>query len=84
MVSLGDKEKEHGLSCTAFSWVTKPSNIGILGRMTQNRLIHKIKHQSKMDPRIREEKCLINLWKGLSQKFMQSEGEIHLFICKIK
>ena len=56
VVSLGKTEKEHGLSYTAFSRVTKPSDIGLLGGLPQNRLLQKIKGQSKMDPRIQEEK----------------------------
>ena len=54
-------EKEHGLSCTVFSRVTKPSNLDLLGGLSCDRLTQKILSQSKMKPRMKEEKRLEKL-----------------------
>lgn len=36
---LGEVEKEHGLSYTVFSRVTKPSNLGLLGGLSSDRIL---------------------------------------------
>jgi ATP-dependent exoDNAse (exonuclease V) alpha subunit len=58
VVNLGKTEKEHGLTYTAFSRVTKASDIGILGGFPKDRLIDKVAKQAKMKARIREESRL--------------------------
>ena len=55
---LGEVEKEHGLSYTVFSRVTKPSNLGLIGGLSRERLTQKILSQAKMKPRMKEEKRL--------------------------
>ena len=60
-ISLGTREKEHGLMYTAFSRVKKMGNLGILGGMSYARLTKSIQKQSKMAPRIKEEKRLHRL-----------------------
>ena len=59
VVSLGDTEKEHGLTYTAFSRVTKSCDIGIDGGFPRNRLLEKISQQKLMKSRIEEEKYLV-------------------------
>ena len=58
MVNLGKTEKEHGLTYTVLSRVTKASDIGIVGGFPKDRLIDKVSKQSKMKARIAEEKRL--------------------------
>ena len=57
----GEKEKEHGLSYTVFSRVTRPSDLGLLGGLSRDRLLRKISTQSKMKPRIKEERRIDKL-----------------------
>ena len=58
VVNLGKTEKEHGLTYTVLSRVTKASNIGIVGGFPKDRLIDKVAKQAKMKTRIAEEKRL--------------------------
>ena len=58
---LGPTEKEHGLTYTAFSRVTRFSNLGITGGLTFERFTSKIKNHAKVAPRRREETRLRNL-----------------------
>ena len=57
-MNLGKTEKEHGLTYTVLSRVTKASNIGIVGGFPKDRLIDKVAKQAKMKTRIAEEKRL--------------------------
>lgn len=59
VVHLGDKEKEHGLTYTAFSRVTRSSDIGIDDGFPCDRLIEKVQKQHLMSSRINEERFLI-------------------------
>ena len=61
VVSLGEREREHGLTYTAFSRVKKMSNLGILGGLTFNRLTKSVRNQGKMALRMKEEKRLSRL-----------------------
>ena len=61
IVSLGNTEKEHGLTYTAFSRVQRFSDIGITGGITFDRLCNKIRNLKKTNIRIREETRLKNL-----------------------
>ena len=60
-MNLGTSEREHGLTYTAFSRVTKFSNLGILRGITKDRLCRKIKNLKKMGDRIREQERLSRL-----------------------
>ena len=57
-MNLGKTEKEHGLTYTVLSRVTKASDIGIVGGFPKDRLIDKVAKQAKMKARIAEEKRL--------------------------
>ena len=50
VVDLGKTEKEHGLSYTAFSRVTRFNDIGVIGGLSRDRLIGKVRNHSKMTP----------------------------------
>ena len=63
VLSLGDREREHGLSYTAFSRVRRFSSLGILGGISFIRLTDKIRNHSKMEGRIKEERRLRKLCK---------------------
>ena len=56
VLHLGSKEKDHGLTYTAFSRATRFSNVGIYDGFATIRITDKIKQQGKMEGRIREEK----------------------------
>ena len=61
VVNLGTSEREHGLTYTAFSRVTRFSNLGILRGISKDRLCRKIKNLKKMGDRIREQERLSRL-----------------------
>ena len=61
ITDLGDNEKEHGLTYTAFSRVTNFSNFGIINGITLERFTTKIKGQKKVKPRRQEEQRLRRL-----------------------
>ena len=63
VVNLSSKEKEHGLTYTAFSRATKLSDIGLVMGICKDRLCRKVRTHKKMAPRIREEKRLNRLCK---------------------
>ena len=56
VIVLGNTEREHGLTYTAFSRVERASDIGIDGGFPRNRLLEKVKKQRLMKERIKEEK----------------------------
>ena len=56
VIVLGNTEREHGLTYTAFSRVERASDIGIDGGFPSNRLLEKVKKQRLMKERIKEEK----------------------------
>ena len=56
VVVIGNTEREHRLTYTAFSRVTRASDIGIDGGFPRNRLLEKVKKQRLMKERIKEEK----------------------------
>jgi hypothetical protein len=58
IVCLSTKEKEHGLTYTAFSRATVLTNIGIIGGLTRERLCEKILMHAKMKPRKIEDQRL--------------------------
>ena len=58
VVSLGKREREHGLTYTAFSRVRRATDIGIINGFPRDRLLTMIAKQAKMKPRIKEEKRL--------------------------
>ncbi|GFH56392.1 hypothetical protein CTEN210_12868 [Chaetoceros tenuissimus] len=58
VVNLGKTEKEHGLTYTVFSRVTRASDIGIIGGFPKDSLIDKVAKQAKMKARIKEESRL--------------------------
>ena len=60
-VSLGKFEKEHGLSYTAFSRVTRFENFGILDGVTRQRLCEAVKGHKKVEHRVKEEARLREL-----------------------
>jgi hypothetical protein len=51
VISLGDKEAEHGLTYVAFSRARRLHDIVILGDFTETRMITSIKTHAKMKPR---------------------------------
>ena len=55
VLHLGDKEKDHGLTYTAFSRATRFSDVGIYDGVTTARLTDKIRNQGKMESRLKEE-----------------------------
>ena len=61
VADLCDREKEHGLSYTVFSRITKPQDLMIKGGVTCARLCLKIRSNNKMEPRMREERRLDRL-----------------------
>ena len=69
VISLGEKEREHGLTYTAFSRVKKMSNLGILGGMSYARLTKSIRNHVRMPLRVKEEKRLHVLSKA-TMKFL--------------
>ena len=60
-VSLGKFEKEHGLSYTAFSRVTRFENFRILYRLTRDCLCKAVKGNKKVEHRVKEEARLREL-----------------------
>lgn len=68
---LGKKEIEHGLTYTVFSRVRKASNLGIIGGLPQERLTSKVAKHNKMNPRIQEEKRLMQIVKK-TKKFVRT------------
>ena len=63
VVSLTDREREHGLSCVALSRVTNFTNLGIKDTegLSKNRLYTKIRKHPKMSKRLEEENRLQHL-----------------------
>ena len=63
VVSLTDREKEHGLTYVALSRVTKFSNLGIkdIQGLSKNRLCRKIHLHPKMKKRLIEEERLCKI-----------------------
>ena len=63
VVSLADKEREHGLTCVALSRATKFSNLGIkdTAGLYKHRLCTKIRKHPKMTKRLEEESRLRQL-----------------------
>ena len=70
VVSLGSTEREHGITYTAFSRVTKFSNLGILRGISKDRLCTKIKRLKKMGVRIREQERLCRLERNTSNSLI--------------
>ena len=68
VVNLGKTEKEHGLTYTVFSRVTRASDIGIIGGFPKDRLIDKVAKQAKMKARIKEESRLNGIVKRTIQE----------------
>ena len=60
IVSLIDREKEHGLTYVALIWVTKFSNLEIKDKegISKNRLYRKIRMYPKIEKRLIKEKRL--------------------------
>ena len=58
VLSLGDIEREHGLTYTAFSRVKRFSDLGLKGGLTHNRLTLKVRQHPKMAGRMKEERRL--------------------------
>ena len=69
---LGKLEKEHGLTYTAFSRATKFSDVGIFDGFESTRFTHKIPQQSKMGPRLAEEKRYRKVIEHARKFFVQS------------
>ena len=61
VVKLGDAEKSHGLTYTAFSRATRLSDIGIVGGLTREWIMEKIQNGKGTEPRIKEERRLRKL-----------------------
>ena len=73
VVHLGKDEKEHGLTYTAFSRVTKFSDIGTAGGFTAERLTSKIRRNKKVKPRILEERKLKKKGQNTSISLLHNE-----------
>ena len=58
VLDIGEQEKEHGLTYTAFSRATDVANIGITNPLTRARLTSKIKNGKKLKRRVEEERRL--------------------------
>jgi len=71
VLDIGEQEKEHGLTYTAFSRATDVANIGIANPLTRARLTSKIKNGKKLKRRVEEERRLEALEHETQQK-MQS------------
>ena len=61
VADLGKCEKEHGLTYTVFTRVTRFKNLGIINGLTRTRFTSNIKAHKKVAPRRREETRLRNL-----------------------
>ena len=55
VLHLGKREKEHGLTYTAFSRATKFSHVGVYDGLEAARFLFKIPNQKLMAPRLAEE-----------------------------
>ena len=73
VASLGDTEKEHGLTYTGFSRVRKASDIGIINGLTCERLLDKVKNHGKMKARILEERRLNQIVKRTTKNMQKLE-----------
>ena len=73
VVHLGKEEKEHGLTYTAFSRVTRFSDIGIADGFTAERLTPKIRKNKKVKPRILEERKLKEKGKNTSISLLRHQ-----------
>lgn len=60
-MKLSNREREHGLTYTAFSRATVFSNIGLIDGITRQRLCDKIRDHRKMRPRIEEERRITGM-----------------------
>jgi len=60
IVNLSEREREHGLTYlyTVFSRVTKPTDLGIIIGFPRARLMEKVRDQTHMKARIKEERRL--------------------------
>ena len=58
ILDIGEQEKEHRLTCTAFSRATGVANIGITNPLTQVCLKSKIKNGKEMKQQVEEERRL--------------------------
>ena len=73
VVHLGKEEKEHGLTYTAFSRVTRFSDIGIADGFTAERLTSKIRKNKKVKPRMMEERKSKEKRKNTSISLLQHQ-----------
>ena len=69
VADISSKEREHGLTYTAFSRVTKFCDFGLINGITKHRLINKIYAHAKMKPRMDAEQRLSRLAELTSEKF---------------
>ena len=69
VVCFSTKEKEHGLTYTAFSRATVLTNIGIIGSLTCERLCEKILSHAKMEPRKIEDQRLKHLGTSTTTRY---------------
>ena len=72
-MTLGDKEKEHGLTYVAVSCVRRLRDIGLYDGISFNRLCWAIKKNAKSEPCISEEGRLHRLCKE-TIKFVSNRG----------
>ena len=71
VVSLGSKEREHGLTYTAFSRVRRASDIGIINGFPKDCLTVLVRWQAKMSARIKEGKRLLALARKTERQLRQ-------------
>ena len=64
VVSLGNREREHGLTYTAFSRVQRLCNLGVIDGFPFDRISKAVKQQPKMAGRIKAERRLRRLVKS--------------------
>ena len=69
IIKLGRTEMDHGLTHVVLSKVTKFNHIGLMDRISINRLHKAISCHSKMEGRINEEKHLQMLCKNTLKYF---------------
>ena len=74
VADISSKEREHGLTYTAFSRVTVFSNFGLYSGISHQRLVQKILQHKKMQPRIDEEQRLSRLADLTMRKFEELFG----------
>ena len=71
VLNIGQNEKEHGLTYSAFSRARRSSDIGIDGGFPRNCLIEKVMNQKLMKARLVEERRIFNCLVRNTKKYLE-------------